>query len=68
MRRNLKTVPQFVAGTPFTEGQVRFWIFDAARNGLADCEGVVRVGRRVYVDVAGFERWIDSQQQREVAA
>lgn len=68
MKRNLKTVSKFTEGTPFTEGQIRFWIFEAERNGLAECGGVVRVGRRVYVDVDGFERWIDSQQPQGVAA
>lgn len=67
MKRTLKTVPQFADGGPFTEGQLRFWIFEAERNGLAACGGVVRVGRRVYVDVDGFERWIAAQNERSAA-
>lgn len=64
MERNLVTVPQFAASSPFTLGQLRFWIFDATNNGLADHDAVVRVRRRVYLDVAAFERWISSQNAK----
>ena len=48
---------------------LRWWIFQAASNGLADAGAIVRVQRRVYVDVDKFERWIDTQnQQAPVAA
>jgi len=50
MRRNLKTVPEFAGESPFTEGQIRWFIFNAQSNGLAQADAVVRVGRRVYVD------------------
>lgn len=60
MSRNLKTVSQFAADSPFTEAQIRWWVFNAATNGLQSA--VVRIGRRVYIDVDGFDRWIDAQQ------
>ena len=47
MQRNLKTVPSFAAESPFTEGQIRWFIFNAQSNGLAAAAAVVRVGRRV---------------------
>lgn len=68
MKRNLKSVSAFTETTPFTTGQIRFWIFDAERNGLANHGAIVRVGRRVYIDVEGFERWIDAQQAAGVSA
>lgn len=69
MTRNLKTVPKFAEGSPFTEAQVRWWIFNERHNGMADHGVVVRIGRRVYMDVAAFDRWVESQQEvRGVAA
>ena len=63
MNRNLKTVAAFAAPGPFTESQLRWWIFTAAQNGLAESGAVVRVGRRVYLDTNAFEKWVDSQNR-----
>jgi hypothetical protein len=60
MQRNLKSVAQFAADSPFTEAQVRWWIFNATSNGLQSA--VVRIGRRVYIDVDAFAAWIEAQQ------
>ena len=62
MARNLKTVAAFSSGSPFTEAQVRWWVFNEAQNGMKAHGVVVRIGRRVYIDVDAFDRWIDSQQ------
>ena len=60
--RDLHSVAQFASKTSFTEPQLRWWMFNAESNGLRQCKAVVRVGgRRVYIDPAAFERWIDSQ-------
>lgn len=60
--RDLHTVSQFASKTTFTEPQLRWWIHNAPTNGLARHNAIVRVGgRRVYIDAAAFERWIDSQ-------
>ena len=67
MRRNLKTVPEFAAGGPFSEGQIRWFIFNAPSNGLSAADAVVRVGRRVYVDTDKFDGWIDSQNRSAAA-
>lgn len=61
MARNLQTVSQFAGQTPFTEPQLRWWIFHAASNGLAEAGAVVRIGRRVYLDADGFDRWVTLQ-------
>ena len=61
MTRDLKTISQFAAQTAFTEPQLRWWIFHAGQNGLGDAGAVVRVGRRVYLDVGGFDAWLVAQ-------
>lgn len=69
MQRNLKTIPGYTAGSPFTEGQLRWYIFNEESNGLAAADAVVRVGGRVYIDVDRFEDWINAQnRQHRVAA
>lgn len=67
MTRELKTVRDFAASGPFSESQLRWWIFEAERNGLAKCGGVIRIRRRVYLDPAGFDRWVESQQKGATA-
>lgn len=64
MKRNLQTVTSFVASGPFSEGQLRWWIFTSKTNGLDAAEAVIRVGRRVYIDVDRFEDWIEQQNER----
>jgi hypothetical protein len=61
MARNLKTVSQFAATSAFTEPQLRWWIFHSNENGMAASGAVVRVGRRVYLDTDGFDRWLVAQ-------
>lgn len=67
MTRNLKTVSAFSADSPFTEPQIRWWIFQAAQNGLSKHGAVVRIGRRVYIDTEAFDRWLQAQQQGGLA-
>ncbi len=62
MKRDLQSVAQFSNETPFSQDQLRWWIFQASQNGLAEAKAIVRVGRRVYIDVAAFEKWINAQQ------
>jgi hypothetical protein len=68
MRRNLQTVTEFSSASPFSEGQLRWFIFNSQANGLAKADAIVRVGRRVYVDVDNFEGWINAQNQHQTAA
>ncbi len=67
MARNLKSIRDTAADGPFSEGQLRWYIFNAASNGLNDVGAVVRVQRRVYIDVDRFNDWIESQNQRVLA-
>lgn len=61
MARTLKTIAQFAEVTPFTEAQIRWWIFNEQANGMGGHGVVVRIGRRIYIDVDGFDRWVDQQ-------
>ncbi len=67
MSRNLQTVQAFANAGPFTQGQLRWWIFQSETNGLAAAGAIVRVSKRVYIDVERFEAWIESQNQRVAA-
>lgn len=62
MKRNLKTVSAVADAGPLNENQLRWLIFNARENGLDDHGAIVRIGRRVYIDIDAFDRWIDSQQ------
>lgn len=71
MKRNLKTVSDFAKQSPFTVASLRWLVFNAASNGLETSGAIIRVGRRVYIDVDGFDAWIVSQNpnaQRQVLA
>ena len=68
MSRKLQSVAQFAASGPFTQNQLRWWIFQSASNGLAASGAIVRVQRRIYLDVDKFESWIDSQNTHQAQA
>ncbi len=68
MARTLRTVSQFASASAFSEAQLRWFIFNAATNGLQAAGGIVRIGRRVYISEEGFDRWIAAQQRQEGGA
>lgn len=64
---NLRTVDQIVKKNPaFTEGGIRWLIFNAGSNGLADA--IVRIGGpdskrpKVLIDEPKFDRWLESRR------
>ncbi len=62
---NLVTVTQLAEKSPaFTEASIRWKIFQAENNGLD--RALVKVGRRVLIDVVEFERWLEGQRLGEV--
>lgn len=67
MARNLRTVRAKAAAGPFSEGQLRWYIFNEKDNGLAAAGAIVRVQSRVYIDEDRFDAWIDSQNQQRTA-
>jgi len=62
---NLVTVRQLSASSPaFSEASIRWMIFCAERNGLD--RALVKVGRRILIDVPEFERWLESHRLGDV--
>lgn len=60
--KQLRTVEQLAAesGGAFSQAGLRWKIFNASENGLD--RAIVRLGRRVFIDVDEFNRWIDRQR------
>ena len=59
---NLFTVRQLAISSPaFTEASLRWLIFNAKSNGLN--RALVKVGRRVLIDLPEFEMWLEGQRQ-----
>ena len=62
-QRNLQRVNQFLEKNPaFTNGQIRWLIFNSKQNGLDDMGAIVRMPRRIFIDVDRFFDWLDKQQ------
>lgn len=59
--RKLQTVADMAKSGPFSEASLRWMIFNEASNGLKDSGAIVRLGRRVYLDETGFDRWLRLQ-------
>jgi hypothetical protein len=55
---NLRTVGQLCKEYPqlFTEGKLRWLIFNADTNGFSTC--IIRIGRRIYIDTTELTRWM----------
>jgi len=61
----LLTVKQLAAMSPaFTEAALRWRIFGAKENGLE--RALVKVGRRVLIDQAEFENWLEARRVGDV--
>ena len=63
MTRKLQTVATFADGSPFTEAQVRWWIFNERTNGMAEAGVIKRTGRPVYINPEAFDAWVEAQQE-----
>ena len=63
--RNLRSVRQLAAECPaITEGQLRWWIFNAESNGID--MALVRIGGRIYIDVDAFNRWLERNRSQTI--
>jgi len=61
---NLQTVPQFAENNPaFPTGGLRYQIFNEEKNGLKAAGAIVRVGRKVLIDVDKYFAWVYNQNQ-----
>lgn len=47
-----------------TEPALRWWIFNAQTNGFEKC--IVRVGRKILIDIPKFEEWVASNPKPSV--
>jgi hypothetical protein len=60
MPSRLLTVKQLPSHYPaFSEGAIRWLIFNEKENGFNRC--VRRIGRKILIDLNKFESWIDGQ-------
>ena len=55
---HLRTVKQLCNDYPglFTEGSLRWLIFNAEHNGFAAC--IIRMGRRIFIDLVALRQWL----------
>jgi hypothetical protein len=60
--QGLRSLKQLAAECPaFTEGSLRWLVFNAPTNGLAPA--LVRIGSRVLIDRDAFQQWVFSHRQ-----
>jgi hypothetical protein len=59
---NLQTIGQLAKRHLFTETQIRWWVKNAASNGLAPA--IQRVGARVLIDEDQLTGWLERQTRR----
>lgn len=62
LRKRLSTVknlPGLYPDAGFTDSSIRWNIFNGRENGFNRC--VIRVGRKILIDLDRFEEWLDSQ-------
>lgn len=50
----------------FSEGALRWLVFNREQNGLDNA--IVRIGRKVFIDRARFDAWLDAQRETQQAA
>lgn len=64
MNTNYSTVKQFSAKyKAFPEGGLRFKIFHAKTNGLAEAGAIIRDGRKVLINEEKFFEWLEDQNR-----
>lgn len=55
----VKNLPSKYPDAGFTESTIRWLIYNSKENGFDAC--IVRLGRKVLIDLARFESWMDEQ-------
>lgn len=61
--RRLATKKQFIAAYPaFTMGGINALIFNRRQNGLEESGSILRLGRKLLIDIDLFFSWLDSLQ------
>ena len=60
---NLLTVPQFAEQyAAFSVGGLRWQIFNSEKNGLKEAGAIIRIGRKILIDVEKYFQWVSAQQ------
>ncbi len=63
--QDLRTIKQLAQENPaFTEASLRWLVFNAHQNGFEAT--IVRVGRRVLIDVEKFDVWLEAHRAAPV--
>lgn len=59
---DLRTVRQIAEANPgaWTEASLRWLLFNRNENGLD--RAVVKVGRKILIDIVEFEKWLEEQR------
>ena len=66
---HITTVARLVAEhAGFTEGSVRWDVFNADTNGLTESGAILRKGRRVYIVEERYLEWLGVRESEEQAA
>lgn len=55
------TLPAHYPHSQIKESTVRYWLANAESNGFDTC--VIRMGRRILIDLKKFEAWLVGNQQ-----
>lgn len=58
----VKNLPSKYPDANFTPATIRWLIYNAKDNGFDAC--IVRMGRKVLIDLARFEAWLDEQAMK----
>jgi hypothetical protein len=62
----LRTVQQLCKEHPvFTPGGIRWLLFHRQQNGLNDAGAVIKLGRKVLIDIDRFFQWIENQNSEQ---
>lgn len=66
--KQLLTVNQFAKQYPaFNQGGLRNYIFFENSNGLKQSKAILRIGRKILIDVDRFFAWIDSLNNKRAS-
>ncbi len=63
-KKRILSVSATADETGFSEAQLRWFLFNRLDNGLVQAGAVVRIGRRVMIDMEGFDGWLDGQKEQ----
>lgn len=68
MRKRLRVRQFCEENSQYSEGSVRWLVFNASKNGLDKFRAIIRVGRRVFIDIENWQSWEDAQSNSNLGA